>query len=162
MGLMTAMEVEAMVRPVIEAAGLELVEVGFRREQGHRILRVTVDRDGGIDLDSVAEISERISRRLDFEGFEPGPYHLEVSSPGVERPLKEPRHFATRVGERVKVRTAQPVEGARTHVGTIVATDARTVRLGTDTGERTIAFDQITSARTVFEWGPGKEGGGRR
>jgi ribosome maturation factor RimP len=155
-----------MVRPVVEAAGLELVDVGFHREQGRRILRVTVDRDGGVDLDSIAEISNRISRSLDFQGFEPGPYDLEVSSPGVERQLREPGDFARRVGERVKVKTASPVEGSRTHLGAIVQADARVVRIATETGERTIPIGEITSARTVFEWGQdgarrGKEGGSR-
>src|SRR5919106_3538082 len=87
------MELEAVVRPVVEAAGLELVDVTFRREAGRRILRVTVDREGGVDLGAISLVSERISRRLDVEGFEPGPYSLEVSSPGVERPLRRPADF---------------------------------------------------------------------
>jgi ribosome maturation factor RimP len=161
------MDVESLVRPVVEGAGLELVEVSFQRGPGRGLLRVTVDRDGGVDLDSIGGISERISRRLDLEGFDPGPYTLEVSSPGVERPLRRPDEFARRVGENVKVRTAQPLEGTRTFTGTIVEAGEVEVRIATEAGERTVSFDDIESARTVFEWGPRpqakqKAKGGRR
>ena len=150
-----------MVRPVVEAAGLELVEASFVREQGRRILRVIVDREGGVDLDSIAQVSGRVSRRLDLEGFEPGgPYQLEVGSPGIERPLRAPQDFARRVGQQVKVKTSRAIEGARTHRGRIMAADAEELRLATDTGERVVAFSEITSARTVFSWEDEK--GGKR
>jgi ribosome maturation factor RimP len=155
-------EVEAMVRPVVEAAGLELVDVGLHRERGRRILRVTVDREGGVDLDTIGEVSGRIGRRLDLEGYDPGRYDLEVSSPGLERPLREPRDFERRVGERIKVRTGKPVDGSRTHVGSIVSADGRAVRIATETGERELAYQDITSARTVFEWGAAERRGGKR
>jgi ribosome maturation factor RimP len=158
------MEVEAMVRPVVEAAGLELVEASLIRERGRRILRVTVDREGGVDLDTLGTVSERVSRRLDLEGFDPGPYDLEVSSPGVERPLREPRDFARMVGEKVRVRTSRPISGSRTLRGTIAAADDRVVSISTEVGEQIVAYDDIVAARTMFEWGPSraKAKGGRR
>lgn len=154
-----AMELEALVRPVVEAAGLELVDVTFRRETGRRILRVTVDREEGVDLDTIARTSERLSRRLDLEEFSPGPYTLEVSSPGVERPLRRPEDFARRVGEKVKVRTVEPIEGARNHSGVLTAADEDGVTIDTEQGERRLYFGDISSARTVFDW---KERGGKR
>lgn len=154
-----AMELEAVVRPVVEAAGLELVDVTFRREAGRRILRVTVDREEGVDLDTIAGTSERLSRRLDLEEFAPGPYTLEVSSPGVERPLRRPEEFVRRVGEKVKVRTTEPIEGARNHAGVLVAADDDGVTIATERGERTLRYGDISSARTVFEW---KERGGKK
>ena len=99
------MDAEALVRPVIEGEGLELVDVTFGREDGRRILRVTVDRDGGVDLDTISQLSQKVSRRLDLEGFEPGPYALEVTTPGIERPLRRPQDFRRAVGERVLVKT---------------------------------------------------------
>ena len=99
------MDAEALVRPVIEGEGLDLVDVTFGREDGRRILRVVIDRDGGVDLDTISELSQKISRRLDLEGFEPGPYALEVSTPGIERPLRRPEDFRRAVGERVLVKT---------------------------------------------------------
>ena len=144
------MDVEALVRPVVEASGLELVEVTFTRG----LLRVVVDRDGGVDLDTIAECSERISRRLDLEDFGSGRYTLEVSSPGVERHLREPRDFMKRVGEKVKVKATVPDEGGLTLVGTIVTADEDAVTIATDCAERRVAYPFIRSARTVFEWGP--------
>ena len=147
------MDLEALVGPVVEAAGLELVRVSFGRQGGRRVLRVTVDREGGVDLDTIASTSERLSRRLDVEGFDPGGYALEVSSPGVERPLRRPEDFVRKVGERVKVRTETPVEGARTHTGTLIGADEDGVIIATEAGERRMSYGDIASARTVFEWG---------
>lgn len=150
-----------MVAPVVEAAGLELVDVTFRREGSRRVLRVTVDREGGVNLDTIADASERVSRRLDVEGFAPGAYALEVSSPGVERPLRRPRDFTRRLGQKVKVRTSEPREKARVHVGTLVDADDEAVTIETEEGRRTLAYGEIASARTMFEWGPA-EGPRRR
>jgi ribosome maturation factor RimP len=147
-------DLEGAIRPVVESEGLEFVEVSFGRGPGGGLLRVTVDKDGGVDLDTIGGISERVSRRLDLEGFDPGPYTLEVSSPGLERPLRRPDEFAKRVGEKVKVKLARPVEGARTLTGSIVEAGPREVRIATEAGERTVSFDDIASARTVFDWGP--------
>jgi len=147
------MDLDGLVRQVVEGAGLELVEVSFGREQGRRVLSVSVDRDGGVDLEAIADVNRRIARRLDLEGFDPGPYSLEVGSPGVERPLRSPAEFARRVGERVRVKTTRPVDGARTLVGTILAADEQQLKIATDEQERTIPFEDIASARTVFEWG---------
>ena len=90
------MDAETLVRPVIEGEGLELVDVTFGRESGRRILRITVDREGGVDLDTISQLSQKVSRRLDLEGFEPGPYALEVSTPGIERPLRRPAGLPSR------------------------------------------------------------------
>jgi len=152
------MDLEPVVRPVVEATGLEFVDLSFRREGGRRILRVTVDRDGGVDLEAISDASQRISRRLDVEGFDPGPYHLEVSSPGLERPLRAAADFARRVGEKVKVRTSVPVEGSRTHIGTLLVAGEKDVTIETESGRRTVALEDISTARTVFEW---RKGDGR-
>ena len=154
-----AMELEALIEPVVESLGLELVEATFKQEGGRRVLRVIVDREGGVDLDTIAEASKKVSRRLDLEDFGQDSYTLEVSSPGVERPLKKPADFVKRVGERVKVKTYGPVEGARTHIGTIAAADEHAVTIAVEDGERRLSHGDIASARTVFEWGPAR---GRR
>jgi len=155
-------EVGDLVRPVVEAAGLELWEVSFGREGGRRILRVMVDRaerargdekDGGVDLDTIAATSQRLSRRLDLQGFEQDrPYELEVSSPGLERALREPRHFERSVGQQVKVKTVDPVDGRRVHEGALVSADAEAIVIASEGGELRVPYDGIASARTVFEW----------
>jgi ribosome maturation factor RimP len=146
-------DVEALVTPVVEAAGLEVWEVTFGRERGRRVLRVTVDRDGGVDLDTIAEVSERLSRRLDLEGFAgERAYSLEVSSPGVERPLRSPRHFERSVGQRVKVKTVEPKDGLRVHEGALVSADAEAIVIASDGGELRVPYADVASARTVFDW----------
>lgn len=151
-----AMDLQTTIGPLVEGMGLELVEATFRKEGGRRVLRVTVDRDGGVDLDTIADTSERVSRRLDALDFGgDAPYTLEVSSPGVERPLRTPADFAKRVGEKARVKTFRPVDGARSHRGEIVAADEEAVTLRVDGAERTLPWGEIASARTVFEWGAG-------
>jgi ribosome maturation factor RimP len=156
------MDVEALVGPVVESAGLELVEAGFRREAGRRILRVTVDREGGVDLDAISEVSERISRRLDIEEVAAGSYTLEVTSPGVERPLRRPVDFQRHVGEKVKVKTAEPVDDSRTHTGILESADGDAIVVATEAGVRRIPFGGIRSARTLFEWGPAERASTKR
>ena len=158
---MVGVETEALVRPVVEAAGLELVDVTYRGERGRRVLRVTIDRDGGVDLDTIATISEKIARRLDLEGFGEGSYQLEVSSPGLDRPLKTPKPFARAVGDRVEVRTTARVDDALQHVGTLRAVDADGFDLDVDGAVRRIAFDRVASARTVVDWTAELKGAGR-
>ncbi|MFL5737656.1 MAG: ribosome maturation factor RimP [Actinomycetota bacterium] len=150
------MTLEALVGPVVESAGLELVEVAFRNEGGRRVLRVTVDREGGVDLDTISRVSEAISRRLDLEDAIAGAYALEVSSPGVERPLKVPEGLERRVGELVRLKTSAPVEGSRTHTGSIVSVDEGDVVLSTEQGERRLRLEDVSAARTVFDWNAGK------
>jgi ribosome maturation factor RimP len=139
---------------VVATAGLHLYEVSFAREGGRRTLRVTVDRQGGLDLDSIGQVSEQISRRLDLEGFAPGPYALEVSSPGLERPLRRAEHFAGALGQQVRVKVRRPGEGRTTLAGTLARVDRDGVTVATEQGERTVAYQDVASARTVFEWGP--------
>jgi ribosome maturation factor RimP len=146
------MEAETLIRPVIEGAGLELVGVAFRRESGTRVLRVIVDRDGGVDVDTIAELAEKVSRRLDVEGFAPGPYALEVSSPGIERSLKRPRDFERRVGDTLKVRTTVPVDGRTTFAGALVSADDDGIVIAVGGEELHVRHAEIATARTVVDW----------
>ena len=146
------MEAETLIRPVIEGSGLELVDVAFRRESGRRVLRVVVDREGGVDVDTIAELAEKVSRRLDVEGFAPGPYALEVSSPGIERSLKLPRDFARRVGDNVKVKTTTPIEGRTNITGELVSADDDGIVVAAAGGELRVRYADIASARTVVDW----------
>jgi ribosome maturation factor RimP len=140
-------DAEALVKPVVEGAGLELVDVSWTGQGGRRILRITVDRVGGVDLDTIAEVSERVSRRLDLEGYEPGPYHLEVSTPGLERPLRRPEDFRRAVGERVRVRTPDGVVE-----GELREAEQDRIRVAAAEGEREVRLPDVAAARTVVDW----------
>ncbi len=144
-------DAESLVRPVVEGAGFELFDVSFGGSGGTRTLRVTIDGDG-LDVDTIASLSDKIARRLDLEGFSDGRYELEVSSPGIERPLKTPAHYARAVGARVKVKTASPIDDAQVHEGVLLAADEGRIELDVDGTTRTIPVARIASARTVVDW----------
>lgn len=155
------MDTAALIRPVVERAGLEFVEVAFGREHGRKVLRVTVDRDGGVDLDTIATVSEQVSRRLDVEGFDPGGYALEVSSPGIERPLRTPAQYARVIGAQIVVRTRDPIDGARNLRGELVAADDEAIVIAASGGEQRVPLDEVRSARTVADWGAELKGSTR-
>lgn len=155
------MEAETLIRPVIEGSGLELVDVAFRRESGRRVLRVVVDREGGVDVDTIAELAEKVSRRLDVEGFAPGPYALEVSSPGIERSLKRPRDFKRLVGDTVKVKTTTPVDGRTNITGELVSADDDGIVVVAGGGELRVRYVDIASANTVVDWDAALKGSTR-
>ena len=155
------MEAETLIRPVIEGSGLDLVDVAFRRESGRRVLRVIVDREGGVDVDTIAQLAEKVSRRLDVEGFAPGPYALEVSSPGIERSLKRPGDFERRVGDTVKVKTTTPVDGRTNMTGQLVSDDDDGIVVAVGGGELRVRYADIASARTVVDWDAELKGSAR-
>jgi ribosome maturation factor RimP len=140
-------DAETLIRPVVEGAGLQLVDVTFGREGGRRLLRVIVNRDGGVDVDTIAQISEKVSRRLDLEGFEPGPYALEVTTPGLERPLRRPEDFRRAVGEQVRVRHADGVIE-----GELRRAEDDEIRIATPEGEHPVRLSDVAAARTVVDW----------
>ncbi|HEX6399054.1 MAG TPA: ribosome maturation factor RimP [Actinomycetota bacterium] len=151
------MDAEALVRPVVEGAGLELVDVTWSGRGRSPLLRITVDRDGGVDLDTISSVSEQVSRRLDLEGFEPGrPYQLEVTTPGLERPLRRPQDFRRAVGQRVRVRTDEgTIEGELRDV------DDEVLKIAVSEGERPVHLTEIAAARTVVDWDQELKGSGR-
>lgn len=148
------MKAEALIQPVVEAAGLELAELRFVRENGVKVLRAVVDGDGGLDLDTLSELSERISRRLDVEGFDAGePYVLEVGSPGLERRLDRPQHFRRVIGRSVRLTTREPVAGSTVVRGEVVEADDTGVTIrSSDREERRLRYEEIASARTEVDW----------
>ena len=146
------MDAEALIRPVVEDAGLELVEVVQRRDGGRRILQVMVDGDEPLDLDTIGRVSERISRRLDADDFGAGPYALEVSTPGLERPLRGAAQFRRAVGGSVKGKTIVPVDGARVHEGPLVGADDEAITVVVAGAERRLTLADVASARTVVDW----------
>ena len=100
----------ALLEPIIARDGFELVEVEWLREGGAWVLRLYVDRPGGVTVDHCQELSRTVEPVLDVEDLIQPAYHLEVSSPGVERPLRTPGHFQRFAGERVHVKAFGPVE----------------------------------------------------
>jgi ribosome maturation factor RimP len=149
----------AMLHPVLEGAGLELVDVEFRSG----VLLVTVDRPGGVDLDALTEANRVVSRLLDQEDPIPSRYTLEVSSPGVERRLRTPAHFARAVGETVAVKTRPQVPGERRLRGRLTAADDEGFEMAVDDSDgppTRLSYADVDRVRTVFVWGPAPRPGG--
>ena len=147
-------EVSDLAEAVVRRRSLSLWDVEMGGSKGRRIVRVFVDGDDGVDLDTVAEVSEEISRGLDLRDPIEGRYTLEVSSPGLERSLKRREHFARSVGKQVIVKTKSRMVGDSHRVdGTILEARDTSVTLRTDQqGEVDVPYEEVKSARTVFEW----------
>jgi ribosome maturation factor RimP len=149
----TSEDIERLVAPVVTAAGLELVDVELT--PAPRVVRVRVDAGGGVDLEGLGPLAKAISRLLDESDAVPGGhYDLEVSSPGLERPLRRPEHFARAVGSKVRLRTRPGTERRRRLEGVLLAADEVGVRIAPDEGGETqqLAYDDIERAHTVFDW----------
>ncbi|MGH2630735.1 MAG: ribosome maturation factor RimP [Actinomycetota bacterium] len=146
------MDVEALLRPLIEADGFELYDVTEGREHGRAVLRVVVDGPAGVDVDTLAHLTDRVSRHLDAEGYGTGPYDLQVSSPGLERTLKRPEHFRRAVGEQVRLSTTALMAASTTHTGELLGADDEGITLAVAGGDLRVPHADIRSARTVVDW----------
>jgi ribosome maturation factor RimP len=146
--------VRAAAEPVLASLGLELVDIEVVGSGRARTLRLTIDREGGIDLETLAQANGPVSEALDRVDALSGPYNLELSSPGVERPLRRPAEFRRFVGTTISVKSHDPVDGARRHRGLLTEADDTGIVLEVDGQHRRLSYDAIASARTVFEWGP--------
>ncbi len=123
-------------------------------------MAVLVDGDEGLGVDQLAQLSRSVSKVLDEHDPIPGRYTLEVSTPGVERRLRNESHFSGAIGEIVNVRTTPEPDGRRRVVGTLVSVEGDTLTIDdANTGVTQIHLTQIEKARTVFEWGPAPKPG---
>ena len=145
-------QIEAVVLPALEELGLELVEVQYRREQSGWVLRLFIDKQGGITLDNCAAVSREVSQLLDIEDFIDQAYSLEVSSPGLDRPLKSMAEFERFVGRKAKIKTLEPIGGENVFIGKINKTEEESIVLDVGTKEMTILFSQVEKARLEVEF----------
>jgi ribosome maturation factor RimP len=149
----TADRLRTVVEPYVAAEGIELDDLEVFGTGRGTIVRVTVDAPGSVDVDHLASLSRGLSRLLDQEDPFSGSYTLEVSTPGLERKLRTPRHYEKSIGREVKVKTHEPVDDARQHRGVLMAADDEGCVVEVAAGEaRRIGYANVASARTVFEW----------
>ena len=140
--------VTALVEPVCTSAGLELILAEFRREPAGRILRLYIDRpEGGVTLDDCTLISRQVTDLLDVSLEEIGPYNLEVSSPGIQRPLVKPADYQRFAGQPVRVQLHEALDGRKKFNGMIGAATDDSVQIETDTGTVSFVYNQIARAR---------------
>ena len=144
-------KLEDLLGPTIESMGFELWAVEYVPAGRHSTLRVYADKEGGITVDDCADISYQISSVLDVEDPIQGAYHLEVSSPGLDRVLNKPSHFQRYVGKGVRVRTAVAVLGRKRINGTITQANDEGIVVEVDGESFEIPYDLIEKANLVVE-----------
>ncbi len=163
----TLKKVERLIAPIVSDLHLDLYDLEFRGGT----LRVTIDRPAevgdSLDLEAIALASRLIGRELDHEDPMGGHYTLEVTSPGLERSLRVPNHFQRSIGKMVALRLRDIVtpEGERSErrlQGVLISADEQAVTIQLNDAaqtERTVPYDKIDRAKTVFEWGPAPKPG---
>jgi ribosome maturation factor RimP len=145
-------EVRQMAEPLASEEGLEVVDVEQTSAGRHRIIRVYLDKPGGVTLGDCARFSRRLSDCLDMNQTVPGRYHLEVSSPGLERPLRTLEHVARFAGERAAFVTHEPRDGRRKWEGLLLGPkDGRAGLRAEDGEEHWFDWTDVKSARLVVD-----------
>jgi ribosome maturation factor RimP len=141
-----------MLEPGIRALGFELVDVEYARFGGQNVLRIYIDHPQGITVDHCASVSRQVSALLDVEDPIPEAYVLEVSSPGLDRPLVRREDFARFAGETVKVRMLEAVLGRKNFKGTLAGVEGDQVLVDVDKERFSLPIDRIERARLVPRW----------
>jgi len=138
-----------MLEPVVEALGFELVDVELAGSSGNALLRVYIDSLGGVTVDDCATVSRQVSAVLDVEDPVPGKYALEVSSPGLDRPLVKLKDFQRFTGDEIKVRMVRPILGRRNFTGRLAGIEGESIVLEVGAESFSLPLDDIEKARLV-------------
>ena len=144
-------QVRAFSQPVAEGQGCTLWDVEYVREGGDWFLRLYIDKEGGVGIDDCEAVSRAVDPILDREDPIPGSYHFEVSSAGLERPLRRPEHFAWSLGKRIAVRLYRPRDGVKEFVGTLRGYEDGRITLETGKGGMVFEKDEVALARLDLE-----------
>lgn len=147
-----AEDIWTRIEEYLGAEGLELDDLLIAGGSGVPSLRVVVDGPAGVDIDHLADLARALDRLLAETSYSTDKYGLEVTSPGLERSLRRPQHWAKSVGRGVTVKTRETLEDTHRHVGVVVRANESEAVLDIDGVERTIPYDLVTTAKTVFTW----------
>jgi ribosome maturation factor RimP len=143
-----------MAAPLAASEGMEVLDIELRREgsRGGRVLRVYLDKEGGPKMDELSKVSHGLSELLDSLDIVDGAYTLEVSSPGINRPLKKPEHFHRFVGKKVRVRTRDMIQGRRSFLGPLVEVSPESILINQDGMKLEIPFSMIERSNYEHDW----------
>jgi len=145
-------KIRELIEPAIDSMGVELDDMELGRMKGKILLRVYIEKQGGVSIDDCEKVSREIATVLDVEDPVPGAYVLEVSSPGLDRPLRKPRDFIRFSGKKVRVVTNEPVDKQTFFVGKIEnATDEDVMLVLQKDKKITISYNNISKARLEVE-----------
>ncbi len=151
---LTTTRVWELAAPLAEGEGMEIVDIEFRHEggRGGRVLRLYLDKEGGPSVDDLSRVSRELSELLDARDTIDGAYTLEVSSPGINRPLKKPEDFARFVGKRIRVRTRDLIDGRRSFLGILGQVVGDSVILTQEGKCYQIPFSVIEKSNYEHDW----------
>ncbi len=139
--------IQGFADPLLHDMGMELVDVHFRREGHGWVLRFFIDKEGGVTIDDCADVSREISAYLEVEDLIDHAYHLEVSSPGLERPLKKKTDFIRFADRLVRIKLREPWDGQRILIGTLLGLEGDTILLALEKETVRIDLENIAKAR---------------
>ncbi len=139
--------------PLVRTMGYELLGCEYRTQGRFSVLRVYIDSEAGITLTDCSRVSEQLSAILDVEDPIRGRYSLEVSSPGVDRPLFEIAQYEKQIGKRLKIRTFAPIQNQRNFAGVLLRVEGSDICLLVGAEERTLPFSDIEKANVVADIG---------
>ena len=143
----------ALAEPVAASLGMELVEVDFASGGGHAVLRLFIDKAGGPSVEDCKRMSREVEARMDAEDFLGTRYLLEVSSPGLDRPLRKPGDFRRYAGRRVRLRLRSPRGRPRNLSGTLLGIEGEVIALDAgEEGPQRISLGEIARARLEVDW----------
>ncbi|MGG4146192.1 ribosome maturation factor RimP [Paenibacillus algorifonticola] len=142
--------VEEMVTPFLSENGFELVDIEYVKEGSNFFLRVSVDKEGGIDIDECGRISEFLSEQLDKNDPVTDAYFLEVSSPGAERPLKKAEDVRKAVGKYVYITTYEPINASKEFEGDLISFDGEELVVKVGKKEHAIPYSKVAGARLAI------------
>ncbi len=146
-------QAEGLLRPIVEARGFELVDLEYVQEAGTWYLRGYIDKPGGITVNDCEDVSREFSDRLDEKDFIEDSYIMEISSPGLDRPLRKPKDFERNMGKSVEIRTFRPVmEKRKEFCGTLTAYDEKTVTIEEEDQIRVFERKDIALIRPAIEF----------
>jgi len=145
-------KVRQLAETKISGLGLELVDVEYVKEGAHWYLRIYIDKEGGVDIDDCATVSHMMSEALDRENPIPQAYMLEVSSPGIERPLRKKEDYEKHKGELISVYPSEPFQGYTSFTGYLKGLVDNQIILEYDGQEMIIPFDLVNKAHITFEF----------
>lgn len=143
---------EELVMPIIDENNFELVDIEYVKEGANWYLRVYADKEGGITIDDCVLISRALEEKLDADEFIPDAYILEVSSPGLGRPLKKDKDFKRSIGKNVEIKLYRAVDGTKELEGMLTGYDEKEVRIETTDKELTIQRSEIAIIRLAFDF----------
>ena len=143
---------EALLSPIVESNGFELVDVEYVKEAGNWYLRGYIDKPGGITVNDCETVSRAFSDRLDEDDFIEDSYIMEISSPGLDRPLKKEKDFARSIGKEVEIRTYRPIEKQKEFYGVLTAYDSNSVTVDEEGTPRTFEKKDIALIRLAIDF----------